>query len=284
MIRLACVYCGEKLRAKDALQGKQAKCPVCGHVLRIRSTPAPETKVTEHHFGDITPTGTLEWEGRSDIEIIEQLDEKAILRHIKPKRSLSFMLPQYDDLTLFALSVTLLIIFAVEPKAWHELIKPILIAPHERIVILFILAAIGMVLSLFGVFFRCQKPESIKWPMLIFAVLITAGTGAYAGYLEFTTSRGWLMIFPAWNIITSATLLIMLYDGQFSPDCIVDKPASPFQILFILVTAGILVTACHYIFHLHWAIVYSICVGYIMHLRHTLEKVIEMHGSPAKAS
>ena len=35
MIRFRCIYCGQIIRASEAMLGKQGKCPRCGHVVRV---------------------------------------------------------------------------------------------------------------------------------------------------------------------------------------------------------------------------------------------------------
>lgn len=81
------------------------------------------------------------------------------------------LLPQFDDLTLFA--------------------------------------GFGMVCSLVNVFLQREKPHFEKRAMLWFAVLATGGTGLYAGWLMLDRTPGWLMIFPAWNILNGALLLLL---------------------------------------------------------------------------
>lgn len=278
MIRQSCVYCGKKVRGPDSLAGQQAKCPACGHLLRIR----PPQKTARAESGDETTPGEqrpgLNWTGKSDREIAESLPLPLTEREIQlqaTKASVAPLLPHYDDLTLFTLSLTLVLLLLVNTGTQQDIIRPLLVLAEGRILLLFGAACVGMVFSLLGVFFRSRKPETIKWLMLIFAVLVSGGTGVYAGYIALKATQGWLIIFPAWNILTGGLLLLTLTYDQWDPNCIIDKPATTGQIVLTVVTACIIVGVCQYGFEMHWAITYSICVGYITNLHHTLGRLFK---------
>ncbi len=183
------------------------------------------------------------------------------------------MLPRYDDLTLFALSVTFLLLLASNPKTRTDLGRGDIFLRDGRVVILVGLAILGMLFSLFGIFFRGPKPTSVKWPMLVFAVLVTAGTGAYAGYVTLKSARGWLMIFLAWNILNAALLLLLFRAGLMGVDCVVDRAARFSQVIVTVIAICILLAVCQCLFQLHWAITYSVSVGYTMSLHHALADV-----------
>jgi hypothetical protein len=189
------------------------------------------------------------------------------------RRALSPALPRYDELTLFALSATFLLLLAINPAMQKDLPRVGLLLRDARISLLVGAAAVGMVFSLFGIFFPFPKPELIKWSMLAFAVAVTAGTGAYAGYVMLKTTRGWLIVFPAWNIINAVTLLSLFGQGLMGPDCILDRRAKFGQVVLTVACISILLAVCEYGFQLHWALTYSVCVGYTMSLHHAITDV-----------
>lgn len=79
--------------------------------------------------------------------------------------------------------------------------------------------------------------------MLLFAVLVTGGTGLYAGWLMLDRSRGWLIIFPVWNIVNGALLLVLARLRIIDTDCIVDEKATFGQVLLTAIVVPILLTS-----------------------------------------
>ena len=65
-------------------------------------------------------------------------------------------------------------------------------------------------------------------------------------------------------------LLLLAHAGLLDTDCIVDGAAKFWQVVIALVSVGVLLGVCEYVFKLHWAITYSVCVGYTMGLHHTI--------------
>jgi len=279
MIRFSCMYCGRKIRAKDKLACKQARCPACGHRLRIPKGPTAEAEPAKVAEPAVAQKDTPLWKGQSNKEIATLLLKgKAFTpeqrQRAATKDAMSPWLPRYDELTLFALSLTFLLLLAINPNIKTDLPNTILRVPDGRIHLILVVAAVGMAFSLFGIFVRCPKPDLIKWPMLVFAVVVTAGTGIYAGYVTLQNSRGWLMVFPAWNIINGALLLLLFRAGVLDADCILDRAAKFSQVVLTVICVGILLALCQYAFKLHWAITYSVCIGYTMSLHHGIADIL----------
>ncbi|MDI6448707.1 hypothetical protein [Anaerobaca lacustris] len=286
MIRFACMYCGRRIWAKDRLAGTRIPCPACGHIVHVRT---PSRAKDEKALRDSVSTDTPDWRGLSDRQIARELRKhRATTGHEEKRqamtRALSPLLPRYDSLTLFALSSAFVLLLLLEPKVpRHPLALAVPISeelgePLARVVwslaehfaILVPLAGLGMVLSLLGVFYPKPKPEEVKWLMLCFAVVVTAGTGIYAGYVMLTTTRSWLMVFPAWNILNAAVPLLLFRAGLLDTEVIVDTSVRFWQVVVTLVATTVLLGVCLHLFELHWAIAYSICVGYTMSLHHAI--------------
>ena len=273
MIHFSCMYCGKKIRAKDKLVGRRAPCPACGHRLLI-----PKPRVETPPESDVSPLGARfrkdRFFGRDQgahptCEVGNGLAQaQTVLNH-----PITLLAPRYDELTLFAMSVTFLLLLWIDPDAHRDLSKVALFVRDDEILMLGLLAALGMVFSLFGIFFKRPKPDVVKWPMLFFAVAVTAGTGIYAGYVTLQLARGWLVVFPIWNILNGILLILILRAGLLAPDCIIDGAAKLWQLVITLLTVGLLLGLCHYVFKLHWAISYSICLGYTMSLHRAVTDV-----------
>lgn len=114
MIQAPCLYCGKKLMAKDELVGRNVKCPACNHVFHI---PKERIGVDEYKPRSAVKYDEQFWEGKTDEEIAETLlisDEDQTERSLKKeKQQWSFLIPRYDDLTLFTLSVTFLLLLLI---------------------------------------------------------------------------------------------------------------------------------------------------------------------------
>ncbi len=267
MIHFSCMYCGKKIRAKDKLVGRRAPCPACGHRLLI---PKPTAAASDATHRD-TQRRHANWSDQSngmffaDIPFAEKEQARVALR-----QSMSPLVPRYDELTLFAMSVAFLLLLWINPEMRRNLSQAKLFVRDGRIILFIFLAALGMAFSLFGIFFKRPKPEVVKWPMLIFAVAVTAGTGIYAGYVAIKDTHSWLIVFPAWNIVNGLLLLFLLRAGLIAPDCIIDGAAKLSQLVITVLTVGLLLGLCQYVFELHWAISYSICIGYTMGLHHAI--------------
>lgn len=274
MIHFSCMYCGKKIRAKDKLVGRRAPCPACGHRLLVPKPTAAPPEADAEAMRPGTRRKTRKWSDQSDGMFFadgsfgDKEQARAALR-----QSMSPLVPRFDELTLFAMSVTFLLLWRINPNMHQDLSQGALLVRDGRALLFGFLAAVGMVFSLFGIFFKRPKPNVVKWPMLIFAILVTAGTGIYAGYVTIKDAPSWLIVFPAWNIFNGVMLLFLLRAGLIAPDCIIDGAAKLSQLVVTVLTVGLLLGLCQYVFELHWAISYSICIGYTMSLHRAITDI-----------
>ena len=216
------------------------------------------------------PEDADRWEEKTNEDIITGLLYKTLpkeeRRRLAAKRALGPLLPRYNDLTLFAFSVTFLLLFLIDPDLRTLLIKMFTERFFGDLTVWLALAGAGMVLALVNVFLGRDKSDGEKFLLLLFGVVATAGTGIYAGRIMLQQDRSWLMIFPAWNIANGVLLLILFRVGLVDTDCIVDEKAGLIQILATVVSISLLLALCRYAFELHWAVTFSIAVGYTMSL------------------
>jgi hypothetical protein len=131
--------------------------------------------------------------------------------------------------------------------------------------LLFLLLVFGMVCALAGIV-RKKKSVFEKRMMLLFAFYVTTGIGAYAGWRVLARGPIWLVAFPAWNILNGLVLLAYSRAPVGDTECILDEKATFGQIVVTALVVFLLLTACRYLFELHWAVTYSIAVAYTMNV------------------
>ncbi len=281
MIEFPCIYCGKLIRAEESPILKHMECPACGHTIPVRQQK-PSSGLDS---STDAPNEGRNWTGMSDKDIAKQLLSrpleplsKAEQNRQTAKRLLSPIIPQYDDLTLFALSLAFLLIAIVNAELRQDLTKAFSkgLGFGTGFKALLVFAGFGMVRSLVNIFIQRKKSDFEKWAMLLFAVLVTAGTGIYAGRLMLNRSQGWLMVFAAWNILNGGLLLVLTRVRIIDADCIIDKKATFGQVLVTAVAVPVLLITCLYLFDLHWAITFSIAIAYTMNLHNALRHFLKL--------
>jgi hypothetical protein len=185
-------------------------------------------------------------------------------RKREAQRFISLSFARYDDLTLFTLSLAMLLLLLLNADLWRGLFLTIAV---PRIGVFVGMAGLGMILSFVNIFSGREKPDPEKKLMLVFAVLAPAATGAYASWIVWKDSPRWLMIFPAWNILSGAALAFEWFVGLITIDSITGERPTPAQFLVTIVSTTLLLLLCQYVFKLHWAIGFSVTVCYVLSLQ-----------------
>jgi len=144
-----------------------------------------------------------------------------------------------------------------------------------RLYVLGLLFFPGFALCLYHVFTRREKTWPEKWIMLFFAVLTNAVTGIISGWyvIKHGLVHNWLLVFPIWNIVNSVLLLLMLRFRIIDEECISDRDAMMGQVVLGLAAVLIIFIFCNSVFHLYWAITFSICIIYTTSFDRALQKV-----------
>ena len=263
MIRFKCIYCGQRILARDDGIGKKGKCPKCRHELRVPKTtkgrPAISTEKTLpiQHPADTAPKGYL------------YTDDLAELY----KEKVGWFIPTYDELSLFLMAITL-ILLCIANFPMREQIQKWMATNHYLLV--YIVVAIflcGLGLSIYHVFTTREKTYIEKWIMLLFAVLTNAGAGIISGWYVLNRIQNWQIIFPMWNIINGALLLVMLRFRIVDEECISDRDATAGEVIRGLIVVIVIFIFCNYVFKLHWAITFSICIIYATSFDKALQSV-----------
>jgi hypothetical protein len=266
MIQIACLYCGKKLTAKDEWVGRNVQCPECNHIFHI-----PKKRLGEDEYKPRSAVKNDEhfWDGKSNEEIAEVL---LTTEEQREKRKLAFLIPRYDDLTLFTLSVTSLLLLLISGQLQEDIGRLITARDFDpRLYLYGIPFLLGMLLSFVNAFLRREKSDFEKILILVFAVGVTAGTGLYAGEMMRKDHEGWMLIFPFWNIANAGILLALCRTGFVTTECVTDEDASYWQMAYSIIVISALLALCNYVFKLHWVYTYSIAVCYTMSLQGVLQ-------------
>jgi len=189
------------------------------------------------------------------------------------KESSGFLIPTYDELSMFLIAVTLILLPAFNGHTREQLWRFIMHIDDLRIYLVIVILFAGLCLCLYHPFTTREKSVPEKWLMLVLAVLANAGIGIAAGAYMLKRTVGWLIIFPLWNIMNGLLLLLMLRFKIIDESCIADRDATPFQIAFGFIAVVIIFIICNFIYQLYWAITFSICIVYTTSFDKALQSV-----------
>jgi DNA-directed RNA polymerase subunit RPC12/RpoP len=272
VIKFKCIYCGQRILANDDGRGKKGKCPKCAHLLTVpESTKGrPAISSIKEPMPDRPKLPRVpewqrapEWPERLDRMPDEQAEALAELC----KESFGFLIPTYDKLSFLLMALTLMLLFITNSQMRMFIPDANKVVSQTESFIysakLFLLIAIVPIFLIFRIF-RQTDADFKKQIMLFFAIMINAYSGIIAGIYVISniSTSYWLLVFPIWNIINSLLMLIMFYMKVIDDECISDRKAAPVQIFLGLTAIVVIFLLCNYVFKLHWAITYSICIIY----------------------
>ena len=279
MIRFKCIYCGQRILAPDNGVGKKGHCPKCQHELVVPKTTKgrPAISVEKEPIFE-RPVPPVQKSVPEKVKPLHQMlnhDTLEIPDDMTEvyEEKLGFLIPTYDELSLFLMAVTLIALYLTNRGMRSETIGFAMRLDAWRLGIYLALFLIAMFLCLFHVFTSRKKTDAEKAIMLLFAVTMNAASGIIAGLYMWRHCRGWLLIFPVWNIINSALLVLMLRFNIIDERCIADRDTTAKQIILGLIAVFVIFVFCNYVFKLHWAITFSICIIYTTSFDRALQSV-----------
>ncbi len=276
MIHFKCVYCGQRIVAKEEGRGKKGQCPTCKHIICVPPEFKPESDLAPLTLVPETPPKEHSSETAKDPSAItEEFPPPDSLEDLTDlyEEKYGFLIPNYNELSLFLMSVVFIILYFTSTKLQDDIITFLMRLDILRRYLYVGLFMLGMFLCLYHVFTPRQKTDTEKGIMLLFAVTINAATGLIAGFYMLKNCPGWLLVFPAWNIINSILLIIMQYVNLFDESQISDRDATITQVIIGLAAILIIFYICNNTFKLHWAITYSICIIYTTSFDRGLQSV-----------
>ncbi len=188
--------------------------------------------------------------------------------------SISIIMPQYDEIVLYTMSFTcLLLLFNLLFNSQEiQLIPPREYDPRLLVAILIFLA--GLVLSLYHAVIDRPKTSLEKSFMLFFAVTVNAFSGFMAGAYDLANSSGWHIIFPILNMSNSIILVSMWRSRFLDESSISDYHAPRGQIILATAMVLLLYYLCHVVYNFSWIQTLSICLVYSVNFIRLLETII----------
>jgi hypothetical protein len=200
------------------------------------------------------------------------------MKFIEYSKPFRLLIPRYDEIVLFTMSLTcllLLITGVLSHISEIELAFPI--KYDSRILVPMIFIAIfmsGLVLSLYHAFVNRPKTEVEKSFMLFFAVLVNVFSGFIGSGYILSTANGWFIIFPILNMINSIVLLLMWRYGLFDESSISDQHAPKGQVMLATAMILILFYLCHVVYEFIWIQTLSVCLVYSINFIRLIESLI----------
>jgi len=239
VIRLKCHNCGQMMKARREYAGKKGKCPNCKCIVEVPELEDAQTPAVETVADSATGTSAF---------------RKTIHR---------LATPSYDEVSLFLMSITMVLIFICNPGVRKQSLDFVFsITGIFWGGIYVIMYSCGLALSIYHIFSSRQKNNSEKYLMMFFAVLTNGISGICAGVYVFKNSIIWLAVLPIWNIVSGAVLILMLWGDIIRRQCISDQDATIVQAVIGLAAILAIFFICSYLLGFHWAITFSICVAY----------------------
>ncbi len=193
----------------------------------------------------------------------------------KPKGILYYIIPQYDEVTLFAMSYTcvLLFVFNFHSVNWGETLE---LDRDGAVVYIFMILVffLGLLLSMYHAFTDRPKSQVEKFLMLFFAVTLNGFSGFCGGVYALSRTDSWFIIFPVLNIVNALVLLFMFKTHIVDENNIEDDNASLIQIIFTAIVVVTLFVVCNYIYKLIWIETLSVCIVYATNLGRRIQPLI----------
>lgn len=276
MIEFSCVYCGQQIRANEELAGKTTACPACGHSIIVRGKEPGEAIKSAPSSDSGTREDAEDWQAKSDQEIFDHLLFRTL--PVEDRRRLAagklrwLPIPRCDDVTLFALSSAFSLLWFINPGPATDLREAFSLLSLNDVRFVPALTILAAIVSLINLLLQRPRSDREEFMMLLFVVTVAAGTGVHAGRIAVQEHLGWLMIFPAWNILSSV-LLLLLFRLSLTDSDSLGRGASLLQVIFTAAAITALLAICQYRFKLHWAITFSILICYIVSLHNTIRGV-----------
>jgi len=208
-----------------------------------------------HHAGHITTVGRT---GSESGGLVPATPDTTRLR----VRTISdWLLPRFDETTLFLLAVSCIWILASPSGLLPDLIEAV--EGEGMGVWLFLIllwSAVGLGLSVFHAFATREKTAVEKTSMAVFAMTTNAAAGIIVGIGRLNAQPG-----PAraLAIVNFAAVIVLAYQVGLAQDRVVsDEDATLNEVIpgFVLIAALFIV--CELVMRLPWPVTFSLCVSY----------------------
>jgi DNA-directed RNA polymerase subunit RPC12/RpoP len=261
MVEFKCIYCGQQLSTDDNNRGRSGRCPLCNHDVFVPKIAAEKSTVST---------------GFSKKPILSSL----YIRDDDWAELYKEFFPAYDELTLFLTAFTLIMLFIANASLRELIHKLWIIAPNSLFIYLGpAIFLCGFALSIYHFYSTREKTDFEKWVMFVFAIGTNICTAVIAGIYMLRESAGWVIIFPIWNLFNAVLMILMnmfLIDQHCTTIyryCITDRQATYHQTIISLTAVFLIFAFCNFVFNLHWAVTFSICIAYTTSFDKALQSV-----------
>ena len=205
---------------------------------------------------------------------------------------LGFVTPKFDELSLFSMSLTCVLLLLVQAPSF---IGEVSICLHRTddcintwlvVAFLFGVPLIGFALSFRHVFTDRPKTGIEKSFMLFFAIFLNGFSGIMSGvYVLGKETNPWFMLFPVVNILNGIflfgylphkTVIGELWGAtqRITHNKISDKNATRAEIVFATIMIVGLFAVCHFLFELFWLQTLSVCLIFANNLCHQTSEIV----------
>jgi len=182
------------------------------------------------------------------------------------------IIPEFTEVTVFLTSFTFLIflIFLFFDESFRIMIS---LYQTELLMIFFFFGLWSIYLSIKYIIPNRMLNKFEKKAVLAFSIFSNLVIGVYTGTYEFYHSRGLLIVFPIFNIV-SAILLWVFFDMKIITTEWVSNKQIRFRDLIIgVIIISILFFISHSILKNYWAITFSICLFYATNINEFINKI-----------
>lgn len=168
-------------------------------------------------------------------------------------------LPQYDEIELFFINLTIVTLFIVDPLFRQDFFGLIpLIDPR-----IFIVIFLGFLYTIYHSLF-IEKNNLGKTVMGIYIIFLNLFVGFKGIYLlKDSIPLDYNIIFPVINVLISVVLLAAMRGDFFHPEEVIsNRQARRKEIILGIIFIPAMVIASQYLFKNNWIITFSVCLFY----------------------
>jgi hypothetical protein len=177
-------------------------------------------------------------------------------------RLLRFLVPRFDELSLFLMSAAFLFLYVANWQLPTESYIHVFSSLHPLVLALVLLFATGMGFSVYHAFTLRRKTDLEKLMMLFFGIAANYFGALAAGIHVWRHAAWWLAVFPLWNALDGAVLVLKAGVGVIDERYVADADVTWPHLLVGLGFLTVLLAVCQYALELYWGLTFSICIGY----------------------
>jgi len=193
-----------------------------------------------------------------------------------------YYIPTFDELTIFCMSYTAIVLFFIDSEL-RDFLQLFLLEEFDlRAFIIFIMAVIGILFSIFHVISKRKKKSYEKIFMLGFVVfmnLIAGFVGIFSAFdnYNYLSNGNMPIIFPILNFSYGLYLFFLWRVRILDEHSVTDEDAPIIFTTISIFLLSIIIILCKYHFELTWPLTFSISISYVSifynFIDYTLKKI-----------